>query len=268
MSSPFPVFHVQRYRQLRLHRPVQPLARHERRAATLAQLVTGVALALSTIVAATVVSVGIARADVAGNVVDNESGLFGIALLLGLIFIGIGGFSLLPARAETTGINPQALSEPSPIPHSLCGAEGKHYPRHSIAHGPIAACWHPAPAAAQIFPSSAGELKVDTVAGGLVHPWSLAFLPDGRMLVTERPGRMRIVTRGGQLSPPLGGVPEVFAQRTSRPHGRDAGARFRKIPHGLFLLCRTGRGRRRSIAVAHAQSKEDSRSDPARGGDR
>ena len=52
-------------------------------------------------------------------------------------------------------------------------------------------------AAPQIFPSSAGELKVETVAGGLVHPWSLAFLPDGRMLVTERPGRMRIVTRGG-----------------------------------------------------------------------
>jgi uncharacterized membrane protein YphA (DoxX/SURF4 family) len=71
---------------------------HERRAATLAELVAVVGLALSTIIAATVVSVGIARADVAGNVIDNESGLFGIALLLGLIFIGIGGFSLLPTR--------------------------------------------------------------------------------------------------------------------------------------------------------------------------
>jgi aldose sugar dehydrogenase len=69
-----------------------------------------------------------------------------------------------------------------------------------------------ATAQAQVFPSSAGELKVDTVAGGLVHPWSLAFLPDGRMLVTERPGRMRIVTRAGQLSAALAGVPEVFAQ--------------------------------------------------------
>jgi glucose/arabinose dehydrogenase len=66
-------------------------------------------------------------------------------------------------------------------------------------------------AAPQIFPSSAGNLAVETVAGGLVHPWSLAFLPDGRMLVTERPGRMRIVTRAGQLSPPLAGVPRVFA---------------------------------------------------------
>jgi aldose sugar dehydrogenase len=69
-----------------------------------------------------------------------------------------------------------------------------------------------APAAAQIFPSSAGDLKVESVAGGLVHPWSLAFLPDGRMLVSERPGRLRIVTRAGQLSPPLAGVPQVYAR--------------------------------------------------------
>ena len=66
-------------------------------------------------------------------------------------------------------------------------------------------------AAPQTFPSSAGDLKVETVAGGLVHPWSLAFLPDGRMLVTERPGRMRIVTRDGKLSPPVANVPRVFA---------------------------------------------------------
>jgi glucose/arabinose dehydrogenase len=61
------------------------------------------------------------------------------------------------------------------------------------------------------FASSAGQLEVQTVASGLVNPWSLGFLPDGRMLVTERPGRIRIVTAEGQLSPPLKGVPEVFA---------------------------------------------------------
>jgi glucose/arabinose dehydrogenase len=53
------------------------------------------------------------------------------------------------------------------------------------------------------------EPRVETVARGLVHPWSLAFLPDGRMLVTERPGRLRIVGRGGALSKPLAGVPRV-----------------------------------------------------------
>jgi glucose/arabinose dehydrogenase len=69
----------------------------------------------------------------------------------------------------------------------------------------------PQAAPAQTFKSSAGDLKVETVAGGLVHPWALAFLPGGRMLVTERPGRMRIVTPDGKLTPPLGGVPKVFA---------------------------------------------------------
>lgn len=67
-------------------------------------------------------------------------------------------------------------------------------------------------AADPVFPSLAGDIAVETVARGLVHPWSLAFLPDGRMLVTERPGRMRIVPRDGTVSPPLGGVPLVFAR--------------------------------------------------------
>jgi glucose/arabinose dehydrogenase len=69
----------------------------------------------------------------------------------------------------------------------------------------------PAAAGAQAISSSAGELRLDTVARGLVHPWGLQFLPDGRMLVTERPGRMRIVTKDGTLLPPLKGVPEVHA---------------------------------------------------------
>jgi aldose sugar dehydrogenase len=61
------------------------------------------------------------------------------------------------------------------------------------------------------FGSSAGELEVRTIARGLVNPWALAFLPDGTMLVTERAGRMRIVSAEGQVSPPLKGVPDVWA---------------------------------------------------------
>lgn len=61
------------------------------------------------------------------------------------------------------------------------------------------------------FASSAGQLEVQTIASGLVNPWALAFLPDSKMLVTERPGRMRIVSPEGQLSPPLKGVPDVMA---------------------------------------------------------
>jgi len=56
-----------------------------------------------------------------------------------------------------------------------------------------------------------GRVGAETVAKGLDHPWALAFLPDGRMLVTERQGRLRIVEKDGRLSPPLGGVPEVAA---------------------------------------------------------
>ncbi|HYC17178.1 MAG TPA: hypothetical protein VEC94_08230 [Pseudolabrys sp.] len=67
----------------------------EHRSAALAELVASLALALSTLVAATAVSIGIARADVASNVIDNESGLFAIALVLGLLFIGMGGLTIL-----------------------------------------------------------------------------------------------------------------------------------------------------------------------------
>jgi glucose/arabinose dehydrogenase len=54
-----------------------------------------------------------------------------------------------------------------------------------------------------------GTIDVQTVAKGLEHPWGLAFLQDGRMLVTERPGRLRLVMPDGKLSAPLDGVPRV-----------------------------------------------------------
>jgi len=73
-----------------------------------------------------------------------------------------------------------------------------------LASGPLQA--------QHVFKSDLGDIRVDTVVSGLSHPWALAFLPDGRMLVTERPGRMRIATRDGKLSPPLEGVPKVLAQ--------------------------------------------------------
>jgi glucose/arabinose dehydrogenase len=68
-----------------------------------------------------------------------------------------------------------------------------------------------ASAPAQTIRSSAGALAVQTIARGLDHPWGLAFLPGDRILVTERPGRMRIVAPDGKLSSPLAGVPRVFA---------------------------------------------------------
>jgi glucose/arabinose dehydrogenase len=67
-------------------------------------------------------------------------------------------------------------------------------------------------AAAQSDRTVIGNVAVETFARGLDHPWGLAFLPDGRVLVTERPGRMRLVDGQGRPSQPLAGVPKVFAR--------------------------------------------------------
>jgi aldose sugar dehydrogenase len=56
------------------------------------------------------------------------------------------------------------------------------------------------------------EYRVVTVAEGLVHPWSMAFLPNGDMLVTERPGRLRVVRGGVLQQAPVAGVPAVRAR--------------------------------------------------------
>jgi glucose/arabinose dehydrogenase len=66
------------------------------------------------------------------------------------------------------------------------------------------------PAAAKLFDSSAGFIETRQIAGGLENPWSMAFLPDGRILVTERAGRLRIID-DGVVSTPVAGVPTVSA---------------------------------------------------------
>ncbi len=67
-------------------------------------------------------------------------------------------------------------------------------------------------AALQSVESAGQMLAVESLASGLEHPWGMAFLPDGRLLVTERAGRLRILPPQGPLSAPLQGVPEVFAE--------------------------------------------------------
>jgi glucose/arabinose dehydrogenase len=57
-----------------------------------------------------------------------------------------------------------------------------------------------------------GAVRAEEVARGLDHPWGLEVLPDGRLLVTERPGRLRIVGNDGRLSEPLTGVPRVHVR--------------------------------------------------------
>ena len=67
------------------------------------------------------------------------------------------------------------------------------------------------PAAAQTIDSSAGPLTATVVAEGLDHPWALGFLPDGRLLVTERSGQLRVIA-DGVVGEPISGTPEVYNQ--------------------------------------------------------
>lgn len=64
-------------------------------------------------------------------------------------------------------------------------------------------------AAGQAFSSDKADFRLDTVAEGLEHPWSLAFLPDGSLLVTEREGRLRIIRDGSLVEEPVSGLPEL-----------------------------------------------------------
>ncbi len=64
-------------------------------------------------------------------------------------------------------------------------------------------------AAPEVYHSERASFRLQSVASGLQHPWSLAFLPDGSLLVSEREGRLRLI-RAGQLEPvPIAGVPEA-----------------------------------------------------------
>ncbi len=68
------------------------------------------------------------------------------------------------------------------------------------------------PARDEVFVTQQAEFRVETVASGLEHPWGLTFLPDGGMLVTERPGQLRQVDPEGRLlREPIGGLPEITA---------------------------------------------------------
>ncbi|MEQ8952885.1 MAG: PQQ-dependent sugar dehydrogenase, partial [Gammaproteobacteria bacterium] len=83
-----------------------------------------------------------------------------------------------------------------------------------------------ATAQSRTYYASHHDYRVETVADGLVHPWSMAWLPNGDMLVTEKPGRLRIVRNGQLLPEAVPGTPEVMYQ--------GQGGLFEVVPHPDF----------------------------------
>lgn len=95
---------------------------------------------------------------------------------------------------------------------------------------PLAGCAAPALGQDDIHRSERHAFRVVTVAEGLEHPWSMAFLPGGDILVTERPGRLRVIRNGELLPEPIAGVPEVRA--------RGQGGLLDVVPHPDFAANR------------------------------
>ena len=97
--------------------------------------------------------------------------------------------------------------------------------------------------------TAAGRVDVVDVAGGLEHPWGLTFLPDGRMLVTERSGALRIVEADGTVSAPVAGTPEVWASGQGGLLDVALGPDFESTGHVYLTYARSGPGGTASTAL-------------------
>ncbi len=100
--------------------------------------------------------------------------------------------------------------------------------------------------------TESGNIRVTTIAEGLENVWSLAFLPDGNMLVTEKPGRMRIVTRDGKVGEPLQGLPEIFNQGQAGLLDVILAPDFSQSKKIYFSYSEPGEKGTNSTAVSHA----------------
>jgi glucose/arabinose dehydrogenase len=97
------------------------------------------------------------------------------------------------------------------------------------------------PADAQTIKTQEHSLRVVKIVEGLEYPWGLAFLPDGRMLISERPGRLRIVSKDGKLDPqPVAGLPSITA--TGQGGLLDIALHPRFAENGLVYFSFSARG--------------------------
>ena len=91
------------------------------------------------------------------------------------------------------------------------------------------------------------------VATGLVHPWAVAFLPGGQFLMTEAPGRLRVVSATGQVGPALAGVPPVAAGGQGGLLDVVTDNDFAAPPY-LLLFCQARRWWRQATSTAVART--------------
>lgn len=115
----------------------------------------------------------------------------------------------------------------------------------------------PALAVDEVMQTEGLPVRVQTLADGLEHPWALEFLPDGRALVTERPGRLRLVEADGSLSEPIAGVPEVDARRQGGLLDVALDPRFADNRLVYFSYAEPGEGGANSTAVARGRLSDD-----------
>jgi glucose/arabinose dehydrogenase len=99
----------------------------------------------------------------------------------------------------------------------------------------------------------ATALGTQTVVQGLDNPWALAFLPDGRYLITEKPGRLRIATADGRLGPPLAGLPPVAARGQCGLLDVVLDPDFAKNQLVFWTFAEPGEGRTNGVAVARGK---------------
>lgn len=117
-----------------------------------------------------------------------------------------------------------------------------------------------ATAMAQITPGDAPRgvgARAETVAVNLQHPWAVAFLPDGRFLVTERPGRLRVISAAGHVGPPVGGVPDVAAGGQGGLLDVITDSAFATNRTIYFCFAEPGPGTTSSTALARARLSDD-----------
>lgn len=100
--------------------------------------------------------------------------------------------------------------------------------------------------------TEAANIRVTTIAEGLENVWSFAFLPDGNLLVTEKPGRMRIVTQAGKVGEPLQGLPQIYNQGQAGLLDVVLAPDFATSKKIYFSYSEPGEKGTNSTAVAHA----------------